>query len=90
MTLAHSKVTVRGQISVPKEVRRKLGIGPGSVLEWNEDGGRIFVRRLARFSSEEIRQALFPGQPPKPQTIEEMKEGIRQRHKIRYARLIVS
>jgi len=33
MTILHSKVTAQGQISVPAEIRRKLGIGPGSVLE---------------------------------------------------------
>ena len=32
MASARSKVTAHGQISVPAEVRRKLGIGPGSVL----------------------------------------------------------
>ena len=45
MAIAHSKVTAQGQISVPAEVRRKLGIGPGSVLEWEEDGEQMIVRR---------------------------------------------
>src|SRR5580692_5638103 len=40
MAIARSKVTAQGQISVPMDVRRKLGVGPGSVLEWDEDGGR--------------------------------------------------
>jgi len=35
MVLAESKLTAQGQISVPAEVRRKLGLGPGSVLEWD-------------------------------------------------------
>ncbi|PYP88846.1 MAG: hypothetical protein DMF61_05625 [Blastocatellia bacterium AA13] len=35
MVLAQSKLTAQGQISVPAEVRRKLGLGPGSVLEWD-------------------------------------------------------
>jgi AbrB family looped-hinge helix DNA binding protein len=30
MLMAQSKVTAQGQISVPDEVRKKLGIGPGS------------------------------------------------------------
>src|ERR1035441_9357945 len=30
MAIAHSKLTAQGQISVPVDVRRKLGIGPGS------------------------------------------------------------
>jgi len=33
MAIAHSKVAAQGQSSVPAEIRRKLGIGPGSVLE---------------------------------------------------------
>ena len=86
MALAHSKVTAQGQISVPIDVRRKLGIGPGSILEWDEEGDRIVVRRLARFSSEDIHRALFPQKAPKSRTVEEMKEGIRRRARERYAR----
>ena len=86
MALAHSKVTAQGQISVPSDVRRKLGIGPGSVLVWDEEGGKIIVRRSARFSSEDIHRALFPQKAPKSKTLEEMKEGIRERARERYAR----
>jgi antitoxin PrlF len=86
MPLAHSKVTVQGQVSVPAGVRQKLGIGPGSILEWDEDGGQIVVRRSGRFTSEDIHRALFPKQAPKPRTAEDMKEGIRQRARERYAR----
>ena len=86
MALAHSKVTSQGQISVPADIRRKLGIGPGSILEWDEDDGKIVVRRSGRFTSEDIHRALFPKQPPQPRTIDEMKEGIRRRMRERYAR----
>jgi len=86
MALAHSKVTSQGQISVPSGVRRKLGIGPGSVLEWDEDGDKIVVRRSGRFSSEDIHRALFPRKVAKTKTLEEMKEGIRRRARERYAR----
>ena len=86
MALAHSKVTAQGQISVPIGIRRKLGVGPGSILEWEEQGGKIVVRRSARFSSEDIHRALFPEHAPKPRTLDEMKEGIRRRARERYAR----
>jgi len=86
MALAHSKVTAQGQISVPMDIRRKLGIGPGSILEWDEEGDKIVVRRSARFSSEDIHRALFPGKAPKARTVEEMKEGILRRARERYAR----
>ena len=86
MALAHSKVTAQGQISIPSDIRRKLGIGPGSVLEWDEEGDKIVVRRLARFSSDDIHRALFAGRKPKTKTLAEMKEGIGQRARERYAR----
>jgi antitoxin PrlF len=79
MVLAHSKVTAQGQISVPAAVRRKLGLGPGSVLEWDEAGERIVVRRAGRYSSEEIHRQLFAA-APKPRSIVELKEGRLRRH----------
>lgn len=86
MALAHSKVTAQGQISVPADVRRKLGIGPGSILDWEEEDGKIVVRRSARFSSEDIHRALFPKKAPATRTLAELKEGIRRRARERYAR----
>ena len=85
MAIAHSKVTSQGQISLPAEVRRRLGVGPGAVLEWDEEEGRIVVRKAGRYSSEDIHKALFP-KPPKPKTLAEMKEGIRRHMKRRHAR----
>jgi AbrB family looped-hinge helix DNA binding protein len=85
MALAHSKVTAQGQISVPSEVRRKLGIGPGSVLEWDEDGEAIVVRRAGRYTSEDVHRALFPRRP-EPRKLEEIAEGARRYVRERYAR----
>ena len=86
MPIAHSKVTSQGQISVPVDVRRKLGIGPGSVLEWEEDDNRIVVRRAGRFSSEDIHRALFGTRPPERRSLDELKEGIRRYAQKRHAR----
>jgi len=86
MALAHSKITAQGQISVPAEVRRKLGVGPGSVLEWDEEGDKIVVRRSGQYSTEDIHQALFPKQKPVAHTLDEMKKGIRQRIRALHAR----
>jgi len=85
MTITHSKLTAQGQISVPSEVRRKLGIGPGSVLEWKEEGDQIVVRRVGRYTSEEVHKALF-SKPPKPRTVEEIKEGVQRYMRERHAR----
>jgi AbrB family looped-hinge helix DNA binding protein len=78
MAIARSRLTSQGQVSVPAEVRRRLGIAPGSVLEWDEDGGQIVVRRAGRYTSEDIHRTLFPEGAPKPRALEELKEGIRQ------------
>jgi antitoxin PrlF len=86
MAIAQSRVTAQGQISVPADVRRKLGIGPGSVLEWEEDGNRIVVRRAGRFSSEDIHRALFGAKTPEPRSLTELKEGVRRYVRKLYAR----
>lgn len=86
MAIAKSRITAQGQVSVPAEVRRRLGAGPGSVLEWDEEDGAIVVRRKGKYSSLDIHNAVFPDGPPKRRTIEEMKEGIRQSMRRRHAR----
>lgn len=86
MAIAHSKVTAQGQISVPAQVRRKLGIGPGSVIEWEEAGEQVVVRRAGRYTFEDIHKALFPDGPPRARSLEELKEGIRRAVRKRHAR----
>lgn len=85
MAIAYSKLTAQGQISVPTEVRRRLGIGPGSVLEWDEEGERIVVRRAGRYTSEDVHRALF-NEAPEPRSLDQLKEGVRQYVKSRHAR----
>jgi AbrB family looped-hinge helix DNA binding protein len=85
MSLPQSKVTAQGQISVPAEIRRKLGIGPGSVLEWEEEGDKVVVRRAGRYSFEDIHRALF-ARPPKPKTLEELKQAVARHVREKHAR----
>jgi hypothetical protein len=54
------------------------------VLEWDDDGERVVVRKAGRYSSEDIHRALFPS-PPRRRTLEDMKEGIRQAVRRRHA-----
>ena len=84
MPIAHSKLTAQGQISVPAEVRRKLGVGPGSVLEWEQQGSAIVVRRAGRYTSEDLHAALFKT-APKRRSLGELKEGIRRHVRGRHA-----
>lgn len=85
MAIAHSKITAQGQISVPAEIRKKLGLGPGSVLEWEEKSGEVIVRKVGRHTSVEVHEALFGGDV-KPTAKINMKEAIRQHIRQRHAR----
>ena len=86
MALAKSRVTAQGQISVPVEVRRKLGIGPGAILEWDESDGKIVVRRAGKYTSEDIHRAVFGDRKPEPRALEELKDGIRTYIRKKHAR----
>jgi AbrB family looped-hinge helix DNA binding protein len=86
MALASSKMTAQGQISVPAAVRRKLGIGPGSVIEWEEQGDQVLVRRAGKYTSQDVHEAVFPREQPAPRTLEELKEGVRRAVRKRHAR----
>lgn len=85
MALPQSKVTAQGQISVPAEIRRKLGIGPGSVLEWEEEEGIVVVRKAGRFSSEDIHRALF-AKRSRPRKLQDLKEAVRRHVREKHAR----
>jgi AbrB family looped-hinge helix DNA binding protein len=77
MAIAQSRLTAQGQISVPVEVRRRLGIAPGSVIEWDEaPDGNVVVRRAGATTWEEVNKLLFPDGPPPPSTVKEMDEAI--------------
>ncbi|MDB5973573.1 MAG: hypothetical protein JWR07_333 [Nevskia sp.] len=85
MKLAQSRLTAQGQISVPAEVRRRLGVGPGSMLEWDEQSGQVVVRKAGRHTSADVHEALFGGEAA-PKSPADVKEGIRKHLRKRHAR----
>jgi antitoxin PrlF len=85
MPIAKSKLTTQGQISVPAEIRKKLGVGPGSVLEWDEQDDKVVVRRSGRYASEDVHRALFPDRAP-ISGASDVKEAIRKCIRKRHAR----
>lgn len=86
MTVAESKLTSQGQISVPAAIRKKLGLAPGSILEWYEnEQGEISVKRASKYTSADIHKAVFDT-PPDPKTVEEMDESIKEHFKRTFRR----
>ncbi|MGF1664604.1 MAG: AbrB/MazE/SpoVT family DNA-binding domain-containing protein [Kineosporiaceae bacterium] len=43
-----STVSVKGQVTIPKQIRDRLGIQAGTVLEFADEGGRLVARKIHR------------------------------------------
>ncbi len=84
--MARTRVTAQGQVSVPAEIRRKLGVGPGSVLEWEQRGDEVVVRTAGRHTFDDIHRALFPGGAPRRRGLKELKRGIGRYMREKHAR----
>ena len=41
-------VSEKGQITIPKRLRDRLGLRPGTVLDFEESDGRLVARKLVR------------------------------------------
>lgn len=80
-----SKLTSQGQVSVPAPVRKRLGLAPGSKIEWREKGEEVVVRRASNYSSKDIHNAVFDA-PPDPVDPTAMDAGIRSRMQRKHAR----
>lgn len=83
MPIAKSKLTTQNQISVPAEIRKKLALRPGSVMEWDERGGEVIVRRAGQYTSAQVHEALFGTartSTPKADVKAGIRTYIRQRH----------
>ena len=42
-----SRVSEKGQITIPKRLRDRLGIRPGTDLDWQEQQGRLIATKVS-------------------------------------------
>jgi AbrB family looped-hinge helix DNA binding protein len=75
--MARARLTSKGQVTIPKEVRDRLGVGQGDILEFAFEGNRVEVRPIRRQQLAEFR-GLFP--------IEEARDFAEERARARAAR----
>jgi len=40
-----AKVAERGQVTIPKAIRERLGIGPGTLLDFKTENGRLVAEK---------------------------------------------
>ena len=76
MLIAMSKVTKQGQISVPVEVRRDLGIRPGTELIWDRKENGEYMVRPKRLTLADLHEMV--GAPAVHLTDQEIREARRE------------
>lgn len=85
MKSVKSRITAQGQVSVPAEVRKALGVGPGATIEWAQREGVVVVSRSGGYTSEDMHLAAFPDGPPAGPPVD-VKKAIAQYIRARHAR----
>jgi AbrB family looped-hinge helix DNA binding protein len=48
--MIHAKVTSKGQITLPKKVREKLGVRPGEDVGFEERNGIFYIKKTVKES----------------------------------------
>ena len=56
-----AKITSRGQVTIPIDIRKKLGVREGDKIVFIEDDNRIFVANAAKIAFANMR-AAFAGE----------------------------
>ena len=53
-----AKITLRGQITIPVEIRRKLGVKDGDKVVFVEENGRIIMENSVRIALKDVQNAF--------------------------------
>jgi AbrB family looped-hinge helix DNA binding protein len=53
-----AKITLRGQITIPVEIRKKLGVKDGDKVVFIEDNGRIVMENSVRIALKDVQDAF--------------------------------
>jgi AbrB family looped-hinge helix DNA binding protein len=46
-----ARITSRGRVTLPREVRLHMGVGPGDMVEFETDGDNFFIRPVKPYGS---------------------------------------
>lgn len=60
--MATARVTSKGQITLPKEIRKRLGIGPGDEVEFLEGNGGYLLKKKVKASPFDKYMGFLQGQ----------------------------
>lgn len=75
-----STLTSKGQITLPKAIRERLGLRAGDVLEFRfDERGEVVLRPLAESAVDRVSGVLRHLAKERPVTVEEMREAVLRR-----------
>ncbi len=46
-----SRISSKGQVTIPKQIRERLGVEPGDLIAYEIDNGVISIRRVESFDA---------------------------------------
>ena len=73
----HSKVTSKGQITIPKRVRKELKIKTGDTVDFIIENGRVSLVPITKTSTDVF--GILSGGGATPRTVEEINELLKNR-----------
>ena len=54
-------ISTKGQVTIPKKIREKLGIKAGDIIEFIEENGLVYLQRKRSIEKEENKFRQFKG-----------------------------
>jgi antitoxin PrlF len=66
-------VSEKGQVTIPKPLRDRLGIAHGAVLEFREDGGSLVVTKAGEESAVASVYGIIDAGKPVDELVEELR-----------------
>jgi len=70
-------VSEKGQVTIPKALRLRLGIEPGSVLDFREEQGRLVARK--KVNEDPLERWRGKGKLPLGDSVDDYLQIIRER-----------
>jgi bifunctional DNA-binding transcriptional regulator/antitoxin component of YhaV-PrlF toxin-antitoxin module len=84
MSLAQSRITAQGQVSIPVNVMRQFGLAPGEVITWDAVDGHLVIEKAGQFTLEDVQKALKLPQGTH-RSDQEIQDGIRAAVRAKHA-----
>jgi len=76
--MSRSKLTTKGQITLPKEIRDKLDLDTGDPIDFVIQPNGDVILKPAKFDIQKL-QGILKSRKKRPVTVEEMDQAIRSR-----------